>query len=92
MLQLEGDRGLPHVAGRWMSRPALQTAMFSAGINIFVDEHTDAYVSSLEKVGSSRLMTSGRYFLNIYIFLIIVVYTSIKYSKPPRVYDVCSPH
>ncbi|XP_037552068.1 dynein axonemal intermediate chain 7 [Nematolebias whitei] len=49
MLQLQEDRGLHHVVGRWMSRPALQTAMFSAGINIFVEEYADAYVSSLDK-------------------------------------------
>ncbi|XP_037837308.1 dynein intermediate chain CFAP94, axonemal [Kryptolebias marmoratus] len=49
MLQAEQERGLSHVAGRWMSMAALQRAMFNAGVNIFVDEYTDCYVSSLDK-------------------------------------------
>lgn len=56
MLQLQG-RPLPPVVGRWMSRPDLQKAMFNAGINIFVDENTDNYVPSLDKVSSFHLVT-----------------------------------
>ncbi|KAM3588296.1 uncharacterized protein V6R79_025724 [Siganus canaliculatus] len=44
MLQLEQERGLTHLTGRWMSSPALLRAMLHAGINIFVNEHTEKYV------------------------------------------------
>ncbi|KAM4727994.1 dynein axonemal intermediate chain 7 [Anableps anableps] len=49
MLQLEQERGLSHLVGKWMSGPALQKAMFKAGINIFVNEHTHKYVSICNK-------------------------------------------
>ncbi|XP_030295375.1 dynein axonemal intermediate chain 7 isoform X2 [Sparus aurata] len=49
MLQSEQERGLSHLTGKWMSRPALQRAMLNAGINIFVNEYTDKYVSACGK-------------------------------------------
>ncbi|XP_040886603.1 dynein intermediate chain CFAP94, axonemal [Toxotes jaculatrix] len=49
MLQSEQEKGLSHLLGKWMSSPALQRAMLNAGINIFVNEYTDKYVSSLGK-------------------------------------------
>ncbi|XP_051248480.1 dynein axonemal intermediate chain 7 isoform X2 [Dicentrarchus labrax] len=49
MLQSEQERGLAHLIGKWMSGPALQRAMLSAGINIFVNEYTDKYVSTCSK-------------------------------------------
>lgn len=50
MLQSEQERGLSHLIGKWMSGPALQRAMLNAGVNIFVDEYTDKYVSTCGKV------------------------------------------
>lgn len=50
MLQSEQEKGLSHLTGKWMSGPALQKAMVSAGINIFVNEHTDKYVATFGKV------------------------------------------
>ncbi|XP_041637248.1 dynein intermediate chain CFAP94, axonemal [Cheilinus undulatus] len=49
MLQAEQERGLSHLKEKWMSGPALQRAMLNAGINIFVDEYTDKYVSTTAK-------------------------------------------
>ncbi|XP_073336496.1 dynein axonemal intermediate chain 7 [Pagrus major] len=49
MLQSEQERGLSHLIGKWMSGPALQRAMLNAGINIFVNEYTDKYVSACGK-------------------------------------------
>ncbi|XP_074554374.1 dynein axonemal intermediate chain 7 [Halichoeres trimaculatus] len=49
MLQSERERGLCHLKGKWMSVPALQRAMCNAGVNIFVNEHTDKYVSTSGK-------------------------------------------
>nr|XP_046234539.1 dynein axonemal intermediate chain 7 isoform X2 [Scatophagus argus] len=49
MLQSEQERGLSHLIGKWMSVPSLQRAMINAGINIFVNEYTDKYVSSCGK-------------------------------------------
>ncbi len=50
MLQSEHERGLFHLIGKWTSGPALQRAMLNAGINIFVNEHTDKYISTCGKV------------------------------------------
>ncbi|XP_034381746.1 protein CASC1 isoform X2 [Cyclopterus lumpus] len=49
MLQSEQERGLAHLIGKWMSGPVLQRAMLNAGINIFVSEYTDKYVSTCGK-------------------------------------------
>ncbi|XP_067438563.1 dynein axonemal intermediate chain 7 isoform X1 [Thunnus thynnus] len=49
MLQSEREIGLSHLVGKWMSGPALQRAMLNAGINIFVNEYTDKYVSTCGK-------------------------------------------
>ncbi|XP_038125819.1 dynein intermediate chain CFAP94, axonemal isoform X2 [Cyprinodon tularosa] len=49
MLQLEQQRGLSHLVGKWMSGHALQKAMLKAGVNIFVNEHTHKYVSFCRK-------------------------------------------
>ena len=50
MLQAEQETGLSHLLGKWMSGPALQRAMLNVGINIFVREYTDKYVSVCKKV------------------------------------------
>ncbi|XP_020494390.2 dynein axonemal intermediate chain 7 [Labrus bergylta] len=49
MLQSEQERGLSHLKEQWMSGPALQRAMIDAGINIFVNEYTHKYVSTIAK-------------------------------------------
>ncbi|XP_068162490.1 dynein axonemal intermediate chain 7 [Antennarius striatus] len=49
MLLWEEEEGLPHLSGKWMSGPALQKAILNTGINIFVNEHTDKYVSPINK-------------------------------------------
>ncbi|XP_070785483.1 dynein axonemal intermediate chain 7 [Enoplosus armatus] len=49
MLQSEQERGPSHLVGKWMSGPSLQRAMLNAGINIFVNEYTDKYVSTCGK-------------------------------------------
>ncbi|XP_054481056.1 dynein axonemal intermediate chain 7 [Anoplopoma fimbria] len=49
MLQSEQEKGLCHLIGKWMSGPVLQRAMLNAGINIFVNEYTDKYVSTCGK-------------------------------------------
>ncbi|XP_028279380.1 dynein axonemal intermediate chain 7 [Parambassis ranga] len=49
MLQSEQQRGLSHLLGKWMSMPALQKSMLNAGINIFVNEYTEKYVSTCGK-------------------------------------------
>ncbi|KAM9334619.1 dynein axonemal intermediate chain 7 [Symphorus nematophorus] len=48
-LQSEQERGLSYLIGKWMSGPALLRAMLNAGINIFVNEYTDRYVSTCGK-------------------------------------------
>lgn len=50
MLQLEQETGLPQLTNRWMSASALQTAIVNAGINVFVNEHSEKYVSTCAKV------------------------------------------
>lgn len=50
MLQSEQERGLSHLKGKWMSCPTMQKAMIKAGINIFVNEYTEKYVSTCGKV------------------------------------------
>lgn len=50
MLQLEQGKGLPQLAGRWMSVAALQTSMVNAGINVFVNERSEKYASTCAKV------------------------------------------
>ncbi|XP_069556173.1 dynein axonemal intermediate chain 7 [Brachyistius frenatus] len=49
MLQSKQDKGFSHLTGKWMSGPALQRAMPNTGINIFVNEYTDKYISSCGK-------------------------------------------
>uniref|UniRef100_A0A3Q2NS59 Dynein axonemal intermediate chain 7 n=1 Tax=Fundulus heteroclitus TaxID=8078 RepID=A0A3Q2NS59_FUNHE len=49
MLEMEQQRGLSHLTGKWMSGPALQKAMLKAGINIFANKHTHRYVSICKK-------------------------------------------
>lgn len=56
MLQSQEERGLSHLIGKWMSGPALQRAMLNTGINIFVNEYTDRYVSTCGKVCFFRLL------------------------------------
>lgn len=53
MLQSEQEKGLSHLTGKWMGIATLQRAMISAGVNIFVNEHTDKYISTHCKVCSS---------------------------------------
>lgn len=50
MLQSEQAMGLSQLIGKWMSGPTLQKAMITAGINIFVDECADNYISTYGKV------------------------------------------
>ncbi|XP_029598335.1 dynein axonemal intermediate chain 7 [Salmo trutta] len=45
MLQSDQERGLNHILGQWMSPSQLQKAMVSAGVNIFVNQYSDKYVS-----------------------------------------------
>ncbi|XP_050963039.1 dynein axonemal intermediate chain 7 [Labeo rohita] len=45
MLQTEETKNLDHLLGKWMSPSELQKAMRRAGINIFVNEYSDKYVS-----------------------------------------------
>ncbi|XP_046878778.1 dynein axonemal intermediate chain 7 [Hypomesus transpacificus] len=45
MLQSDQDTGLNHILGVWMSFSDLQKAMVNAGVNVFVNEHSDKYVS-----------------------------------------------
>uniref|UniRef100_A0A3B4XXM8 Dynein axonemal intermediate chain 7 n=1 Tax=Seriola lalandi dorsalis TaxID=1841481 RepID=A0A3B4XXM8_SERLL len=49
MLQSEQEKGPSHLLGKWMSGPALQKAMLNVGINIFVNEYTNKYVSTCGK-------------------------------------------
>ncbi|XP_061523403.1 dynein axonemal intermediate chain 7 isoform X2 [Phycodurus eques] len=49
MLQSEREVGLTDLFNKWMSAPDLQQAMLKAGINIFVNEHTDKFVTSCRK-------------------------------------------
>uniref|UniRef100_A0A3P8STM4 Dynein axonemal intermediate chain 7 n=1 Tax=Amphiprion percula TaxID=161767 RepID=A0A3P8STM4_AMPPE len=50
LLQSEQDQCLSCIMGKWMSISALQKAMINAGVNIFVNEYTDKYVSTCGKV------------------------------------------
>ncbi|XP_053506878.1 dynein axonemal intermediate chain 7 isoform X1 [Ictalurus furcatus] len=45
VLQMDQAPGLNHILGKWMSLPALQTAMRRAGVNVFVNEYSDKYVT-----------------------------------------------
>lgn len=54
MLQLEQEGALPQLTDRWMSVAALQTAMINAGINVFVNEHSEKYASACSKVRYGR--------------------------------------
>ncbi|XP_043093753.1 dynein axonemal intermediate chain 7 [Puntigrus tetrazona] len=45
MLHMEQTKNLDHLLGKWMSPSDLQKAMQRAGINIFVNEYSDKYVS-----------------------------------------------
>uniref|UniRef100_A0A665TKC1 Dynein axonemal intermediate chain 7 n=1 Tax=Echeneis naucrates TaxID=173247 RepID=A0A665TKC1_ECHNA len=49
MLQPEQGKGLSQLLGKWMSSQALQKAMLNGGINIFVNEYTEKYVSTCGK-------------------------------------------
>uniref|UniRef100_H3CN91 Dynein axonemal intermediate chain 7 n=1 Tax=Tetraodon nigroviridis TaxID=99883 RepID=H3CN91_TETNG len=49
MLQLEQERALPQLTDRWMSVAALQAAMIGAGLNVFVNEHSEKYASACAK-------------------------------------------
>lgn len=50
MLQMDQTPGLNHLLGKWMSLPALQTAMTQAGLNVFVNEYSEKYVTVSAKV------------------------------------------
>ncbi|XP_055046477.2 dynein axonemal intermediate chain 7 [Misgurnus anguillicaudatus] len=45
MLHMEDAKELDYLLGKWMGPSALQKAMKKAGINIFVNEYSDNYVS-----------------------------------------------
>ncbi|KAM9824535.1 dynein axonemal intermediate chain 7 [Neosynchiropus ocellatus] len=48
-IELHGRTGPSHLVGKWMSRDGLQRAMVMAGINIFVNENSENYVSVCTK-------------------------------------------
>lgn len=50
MLHMEETKNLDHLLEKWMSPSDLQKAMRRAGINIFVNEYSDKYVSINPKV------------------------------------------
>lgn len=50
MLLSDHERGLSHLKDKWMSSSALQQALINAGVNVFVNEHTEKFVSSRGKV------------------------------------------
>lgn len=50
MLQMNPAPGLNHLLGKWMSFPALQTAMRRAGVNVFAGEYSDTCVTVSAKV------------------------------------------
>lgn len=50
MLQMEQAPGLDHILGKWMSLAALQSAMRHAGVNVFVNEYSEKYVTVGAKV------------------------------------------
>ncbi|XP_051974518.1 dynein axonemal intermediate chain 7-like [Xyrauchen texanus] len=45
MLHMEAAKELDQLHGKWMSPQMLQKAMIRAGINVFVNEYSDKYVS-----------------------------------------------
>ncbi|XP_019898414.2 protein CASC1 isoform X2 [Esox lucius] len=45
MLLSDQESGLKHILGKWMSPHTLQRAMVNAGVNIFVNQYSDKYVS-----------------------------------------------
>ncbi|KAK7901994.1 hypothetical protein WMY93_018763 [Mugilogobius chulae] len=49
MLQTQEEKCLSHFTGKWMSSTALQRAMQSSGINVFVNEFTEKYVTMYGK-------------------------------------------
>ncbi|XP_019751905.1 protein CASC1 [Hippocampus comes] len=49
MLQTDREVALTNLFGKWMSAPDLQQAMVKAGINVFVNEHTEKFVTSCRK-------------------------------------------
>ncbi|XP_049617547.1 dynein axonemal intermediate chain 7 isoform X2 [Syngnathus scovelli] len=49
MLQTDRELNLANLFGKWMSAPDLQQAMIKAGLNVFVNEHTDKFVTSCRK-------------------------------------------
>lgn len=50
MLQMDQAPGLNHILGKWRSLAALQDAMRRAGVNMFVSEYSDKYVTISAKV------------------------------------------
>uniref|UniRef100_A0A3B3ZKS7 Dynein axonemal intermediate chain 7 n=1 Tax=Periophthalmus magnuspinnatus TaxID=409849 RepID=A0A3B3ZKS7_9GOBI len=50
MLQTQEQKCLSHFTGKWMNSTALQRAMQDSGINIFVNEFTEKYVTTYGKV------------------------------------------
>uniref|UniRef100_A0A3Q2XD27 Dynein axonemal intermediate chain 7 n=1 Tax=Hippocampus comes TaxID=109280 RepID=A0A3Q2XD27_HIPCM len=54
MLQTDREVALTNLFGKWMSAPDLQQAMVKAGINVFVNEHTEKFVTSCRKVDPLR--------------------------------------
>ncbi|XP_057711930.1 dynein axonemal intermediate chain 7 isoform X1 [Corythoichthys intestinalis] len=49
MLKSDQELGLTDLFDKWMSAPDLQQAMLKAGINIFVNEHTEKFVTFSRK-------------------------------------------
>ncbi|KPP80089.1 CASC1 protein-like [Scleropages formosus] len=55
LVSIQGSE-LPHVTGKWMHPSALQKAMSSSGVNIFVKQHSEKYVSISAKDPSVEQM------------------------------------
>lgn len=78
MLQLEQERGLPQLTDRWMSVAALQTAMVNAGLNVFVNEHSEKYTSVCAKVCVTVLSLRCK----IHIYLLRFSFSSSSLQDP----------
>lgn len=70
MLHMEETKNLDHLLGKWMSPSELQKAMQRAGINVFVNEYSDKYVSINPKVTKGL---NGLMVLKIFSVLALMV-------------------
>uniref|UniRef100_A0A3B3ZKT2 Dynein axonemal intermediate chain 7 n=1 Tax=Periophthalmus magnuspinnatus TaxID=409849 RepID=A0A3B3ZKT2_9GOBI len=56
MLQTQEQKCLSHFTGKWMNSTALQRAMQDSGINIFVNEFTEKYVTTYGNFSSGVVL------------------------------------